>query len=383
MGSEVGLLAAAVGGAAVASAVLLAAPAAREGFVSGGTNAGLRPSTFRSQGRTHYFQVPQNPMGLLLVLPGCARWGPGFWPHDPVGCPECVGLTEDVAHTKQALARGYAILVGWPVDRARPGQYCWSAKDDADSIVKVLEEFVARHGLQGKPIYVMGASSGGSVALRMPAILAQRASKLTVSGVLAEVATTLEVPDMVRGVAFHPPRVWVAMGDNATEISRAKKRVSDYSKFGPAALVVSPVRPIVDAYFSDRHPQISPAQSAELVGAMRRVGMLDAAGRFTIDIKKNKAWVAKLQAQVPWLKSSKAYALAPTKSSAILQAMLLARAQHEHVTDYLTPALMWFESGGKASFDELATKYAVKKPAFLTPTRQAPGAPPGPPEAYA
>lgn len=369
----------------VALAVWFIAPAAARGTMErfANTNEGLKPSKFKSQGRTHYYQLPQgSPVGVLFVLPGCARWGPGFWPYDKASCPECVGLTEDVSHAKQALAAGYAILVGWPVDRAFPGQYCWT-KDDHDTVGAILEDFVAAFSLKGKPIVVMGASSGGSVAQRLPALLAWKKSSLVVSGVLAEVATKLDVPDMVKGTSHHPPRVWVAMGANPGEIANAKRRVADYSAFGPAAMVVSPVRPVTDDYFSNRHPQITPEQSRELVGAMKRIGLLKDNGTFAIDFKKDKTWVKKLQQQVPWLRSSPAYALTPTKGSAILQAMLLARAQHEHVSDYLTAALKWFEAGGAGSFDAFVKQYRVTRPAALTMTRRAPGAPPGPPDAYA
>lgn len=370
-----------VAGVGIACAAMLASPGSTTEYFGGSDDGDLVPGKFASQGRTHYYQIPADPQGVLLVLPGCARWGPGFWPHS-ARCPECVGLTEDVSHAKQALARGYAVLVAWPVDRAFPGQYCWSAKDDADSLVAVLEDFVTKKNLGGKPIFVMGASSGGSVALRMPSLLEWKKSKLTVAGVLAEVSTKLDVAEMVRDMKHFPPVAWIAMGENPGEIANARKRVSDYSRFGPAAMAVSPLRPVTDDFFSDRHPRITPTQSRELVAAMKAIGLLRDDGTFAYDFKKNKAWVRQLQQRVAWLKTSPAYALGPTKSSAILQAMLLARAQHEHVSDYLTAALMWFESGGKDSFEALAKKYRVTKPALLTMTRQAAGAPPGPPEAF-
>jgi len=350
--------------AAVAIALALARPRRTDFF---GTNDGLRRSKFQSQGRSHYYQLPAGtPKGLLFVTPGCARWGPGFWPYD-TSCPECVGLTEDVCHTKQALARGYAILVGWPVDRAFPGQYCWSAKDDVPGIVRVLEDFVTAFKLQGKPIVTLGASSGGSIALLMPSFLAKHGTKgLSISGVVAEVSTTRGVSDITQGLTRYPPIVWVCMGDNPGEQSRARQHVADYQRYGRAAMVVSPVRPVTPDYFSDRSPVITPAQSAELVAAMKRVGLLSASGTFQYDFKKNKAWVGQLQRSVPWLKSSPAYALGPVKSSAIMQAMLVAQAKHEHVCDFLTAALAWFEQGGAPAFDSLVAQYRVTKPSALT-----------------
>lgn len=346
------------------------------------TNVGLKPSQFRAEGRTHYYQIPANPRGTLIVLPGCARWGPGFWPYDKAACPQCVGLTEDVAHTKQALARGYAVLVAWPVDAAHPGQYCWNS-GDFPSVVRVLEAFVTRFGLASKPIVAMGASSGGTVMLRLPAQMAALGSKLRLSGILAEVSTNLDVADVIPAMKWFPPIAWVTMS-NPAEIAAAKARVKTYSRHAPAATIVSVVKPVTPAYFSDRHTGLAPAQSAQLVAAMKRIKLLRADGTFAYDFKKNKAWVPALQRELPWLKAGgPAYALAPTKASAILQAMLVAQSGHEHVCDYLTAALMWFEGGGKGSFADLARRYQVVRPAALTMARQAAGAEPTPARAFA
>ena len=59
------------------------------------TNAGMRPSKLSQFGRSHYFQIPKDPVGTLAILPGCARSAQGFWPYDPAHCPECLGFTED------------------------------------------------------------------------------------------------------------------------------------------------------------------------------------------------------------------------------------------------------------------------------------------------
>lgn len=336
------------------------------------TNTGLAPQLFNSQGRKHYYQMPQGtPKGLLFVTPGCARWGPGFWPHDPSRCKECVGLTEDVCHTKQALARGYAIFVAWPVDRAFPGQYCWSSKDDVPSVVKVLEEFVGAKGLAGKPIYTMGASSGGSIALKMPGYVRQYAKNLKISGVLAEVSTTVTPADMIKNglKAPFPPIVWITMSAS-DEIARARGHVAEYRKYGPAATIVSPPRPITPTYFSDRHPQISAKQSADLVAGLKQVGVIGNDGAVVIDLKKDKSWVGRLKKAVPWLAGDPVLgALSPTKKSAILQALNVAKSKHEHVCDYLTAAFAWFENDGRGSFDDMVAKYKISKPAALTAQR--------------
>jgi hypothetical protein len=334
------------------------------------TNVGLKPSLFKAYGRTHYFQLPSGKArGTLLVLPGCSRWGPGFWPYHPQECRECVGLTEDVAHTKQALARGYAILVAWPVDRAYPGQMCWSARDDGGTLPRILVDFLEAHGLRKQPVAVMGASSGGGVALKLQGMLDAQGVGVKLSGVLAEVATNLEVPDYAPRQKHHPPTAWVSMS-YPNEIKKATARVADYKKYAPAAMVVSGVKKVTPTYFSDRHPRMTPVQSAELVAALKAVGVLAPGGTFTVDLQEDdRRWVKKLRDSLPWMNNRPAYVMGPVKKSAIWQAMKVAQAGHEHVCDYLTAALMWFEGGGKPSFEDLVAKYRVVKPAALTMAR--------------
>jgi hypothetical protein len=347
------------------------------------TNVGLKPELFESHGRDHYFQLPSGEArGTLLVLPGCARWGPGFWPYHPKNCSACTGLTEDVGHTKQALARGYAILVGWPVDRAYPGQMCWSAKDDGGSLTRILTDFLDKFGLRKKPVVVMGASSGGSVALKLQGMLDAQGVPLKLAGVLAKVSTNLEVPDYAPRQKHNPPTVWVSMS-YPNEIKKATARAADYKKYAPSGMVISGVKPVTPGYFSDRHPRMTPVQSAELVAALKALKVLDRTGTFTRDLQNDdRKWMSKLRGVLPWMRTgAPAYVLWPPKKSAIWQAMKVAQAGHEHVCDYLTAALMWFEAPGAATFEDLAQKYRVARPALLTMNRYS--GEPAPAEAFA
>lgn len=112
-------------------------------------------------------QIPENPVGTVVFFPGCARASRTFWPYQAGGCEECqggqrvmspstrllcaldvccrgpggtgiagghpackciplwlaAGFPEEVAMTKMALARGYAVLT--PTAKSRTG--CWSS----------------------------------------------------------------------------------------------------------------------------------------------------------------------------------------------------------------------------------------------------------------
>lgn len=337
----------------------------------GNSNSGLKPSIMKYEGRNHYYQIPDNPRGTLVVLCGCARTGFGFWPYSRGGCAECAGLTEDVAHTKQALSRGLAIFVPTPVDKG----YCWGKEDTG--LPKLIPAFLKQHAqLRNKPVYIMGASSGGGLMLRAAGSLGVK-----FAGIIALVATKSEVPDFIKGFKGHyPPVVWITMSESK-EIAAGKKRVAQYKKYGPAAMATAPAHKITPDYFSDRHPLITPTESALIATQLRKLGVIRADGSLVHGPKDKPAWLRKLVTSLPFL-NNKNFQV-PFVKSTLMQAMMVAESDHEHVCDYLTAALMWFEQGAKTDFDALAKKYRVVRPALLTMKRQSGKGNPTPAEAFA
>jgi hypothetical protein len=348
----------------------------------GNTNAGLKASTVKINGRVHYYQIPQAPRGTVVFLPGCMRTGHGFWPFDAATCKQCAGLTEDVCFTKQALARGYAMFVPTPVKKG----WCWSAKSDVPTAFTTVDTFLKSHGLDKKPVVLMGASSGGSLMVRyMIAAMADKGYKIL--GAVPVVGTNPEVPDIVRSIRSkrYPPIVWVVM-DTAKEIRMGRDRVAQYKRFAPAAMALAPARKVTNTYFSDRHPLITPAVSAQMAAAFRKLGVIKADGSIAGDPRNRAKWVAQLPLMVPFLRKNPHIPLAPMDRAPILQALMVAQSAHDHVCDFLTAALVWFESGApghQAGFDRVAAKYRVTKPGLLRMTRQKDGSEPAPAQAYA
>jgi hypothetical protein len=283
-------------------------------------------------------------------------------------------MTEDLATTKQALARGYAILVL----TAGGKSLCWTNKTD-DSFIKIaIPQFLEKHReLKGKPLYLTGASSGGGLMQRNLAKLGVK-----IDGVIAVVATSPEVKDIVKGAGGkYPPIVWTTMAASK-EINKARELVAGYKKYAPAAMATVEGRRITDTYFSDRHPLISPAQSAQIAAKLKQYGTIKDDGKIAGDPKEDRAWVKKLVKDLPFL-NNKNFQTAPFEKITLLQAMLAAVAHHEHNCDYITAGLMWLESNGKADFESLAKKYRVVRPALLTADRQRDGAEPTPAAAFA
>lgn len=303
----------------------------------------LRPSAFSAAGRTAWYQMPAGPArGLVVFLPGCIRTAKCFWPAG--SGPGFLGFPEDVSHTRQVLARGYAMLV---LAAADTRMNCWSSGPDEAAVVESVSAFVAAKGLAGKPVYMMGASSGAGLALRV-----QPSMRVKVSGIVAEV-NTRNPPS-----SGAPPCVWVCLQRDTRSQAEARELAAELGRRGtPAAVAVAPTRAITATYFQERVPGVTAAQSRELLAALQKLGQVDARGNLTKDPKTSGA-VPRLRGMLSW------QPVLDLHDSAIWQALLVAWAYHEHISDYTTAALMWFESGGKADFAALAARYAVTRPAL-------------------
>ena len=315
------------------------------------TVAGLNPSKFQAFGRTHYFQIPPQAKGLVVFFPGCARFPYGVWPKSAT-CPECCGMPQDVSHTKQALRKGYAVLVLTPMLQTGPLAGCWSMHGgvgDYPQVQSIVSSFIQQHGFKGKPLYVIGASSGGGLIQNL-------ARKVTfpIAGVISEVESHQDVPP--KG---SPPTVFVVMQRDPKGLVEAPQHVSGYQKAGiPAAWVMSPKRIVYPTFFSDLIVSVTPTQSQAAVASLKSSGILDAAGNILYDPhddKKRSKWLTPLTKIMSFGMSF--------NTNTVLQAMLFAYAHHEHVANYTTAALTWFEGGCKQNFNSLVSTLSVDKPA--------------------
>lgn len=312
----------------------------------------LEPSTFACQSRTHYFQIPPNPKGTVVFLHGCARTAQGFWTPTHAH-PECLGFPEDVSHTKQILAKGYAALIPTPRDLQVLG---WShqAGDEAP-LVNIITTFLETHGLTNKPVILGGASAGGGMAQGLVQWIPANHAHVpwTIHGIISEVESHSPAPD---AVPHFPPLVYMVMERDEESIVTATQHVSAQTKKGcRAGMVVSPVRKVYDAYFSDRVPGMTIAESKTIVDALNAMKVLDAQGRLlkNVDIKSPE-FQNELRKHAPFIKNL------TVRTSPIMQALLVAYAQHEHVSDWTSAAIDFIVHGG--NFKSLCDTLVVSKP---------------------
>jgi hypothetical protein len=274
-------------------------------------------------------------------------------------------MPEDVSNTKQILKKGYAILVLSPQDTKH---LCWSQKVDFPDVVAILKKFLTEHSLMNKPLYTMGASSGGGISMGLAGYAhSAKLPWLKVKGVIQTVSTNTWPTDRqgkLRNPEF-PPVAFVVMS-NPVEKRKAQEIAETLKKFNvPTGVAVSGKKKVTDTYFSDRIPAISPAKSKIITATLRRMGQIDEEGTMLSDPKRS-GWDLKLRKSSPLFAAPTGPFTMVFRRSAIWQAMTHAYANHEHTSEYTTAALSWFESGPSGKFEEFARREAIDKPAALT-----------------
>ncbi|KAL4424170.1 hypothetical protein ABPG75_001471 [Micractinium tetrahymenae] len=390
--------------AEVAGRVLAASLASWQlSVIDAPSNKGLLPKRFDMYGRDHYYQVPKDPVGTLVMFHGCNHDASGSWPYDPANCPECLGLPEEVAHVKQALAWGYAVLAVESRNRDQQGRCFSSANDPAVSdqgeVPYIIQNFLYGFGLQAKPIYTLGISAGAAFAIKIPKAFYAKEFAFRVSGVISEVNAVewdswglVDSNGRLRFPGF-PATAFIQMERDLPTAALIQSSIQHLRSLGlHGDYILAPARAINPAWFSDRSPVITPKQSAVIVKALKKIGALDKNGWLRDDprIGRNTVgsplalWTKKLVDVLPWI------SLEPNAENKILSAlsdrgsiyeeMNLAYAWHEGIADYLRPCLAWLRSNGTANLQYLSSQLAVSKLAELTMDREYPTAlPPAPP----
>jgi pimeloyl-ACP methyl ester carboxylesterase len=120
----------------------------------------------------------QNPVGLIVALHG-GSYTAGYWHAESLPESSLLLLGASLGYTVLAPDRpGYGSSTAWPRERQR-------LAFQAEAVFDIIEDFVAgQPALQGKPVFVIGHSMGGMLALMMGAnARATRLSGIDVSGV--------------------------------------------------------------------------------------------------------------------------------------------------------------------------------------------------------
>eukprot|EP00877_Chromochloris_zofingiensis_P014870 jgi/Chrzof1/9637/Cz04g10160.t1 len=289
------------------------------------------------------WQRPRRCKGVLFVAHGCNGDATDFFPRSHL-CPNCSGSPEEVNITRTALAMNYTVIAINSQDRTHK---CWqtgqSRHEDSSDLKKVrqvLRAFVSREGLKHKPIYALGVSSGGVMALMMArkVPLAGICSQLTglPPGVLGSLVSNLP-----EGRVF-PPTMFVHMPRD-----RAYARMIDVnrailsSESLPVRVIEVRPRPLTPELLCTKLPSITPTTAAAMIRALSQADVLDAEGYVIADPSENDEWREAI-------KSNKVVTLEDVSlledGSPLSEVMNLACGKHAAVSEVTADMLTWFES---------------------------------------
>jgi hypothetical protein len=372
------------------------------------------PSRFKypdGSGRWALFRLPQGTKvkGTCIFIHGC-KHDPMSWFYKSDKCQDCTGLPEEVSHSKQCLARGYAVIALMSKDRAYRSR-CFSSSanpslNDHPSAKQVLDAWFAKYGLNKLPKYIFGISSGAAFAIKFPRTYPGLAGVVSEVNMPWQAAWGMTDAAGKFKVAF-PPTVYYEMvhdpqtaqqiaavsavhtGGGAeasnrggvrcplpvrwscplatspppalpTNPSSQALRIFKANKV-PADVIITPERNVTPTWLSQRSIYISATQARQIQAALRKIGVINAQGFITSDPRKVTGWTKKLPTYLPWLTRSSPYYNLISDESQVWQELNLAYSQHEIVSDHVRPTLMWLEARGRANLTALVNQYSLNQ----------------------
>eukprot|EP00808_Paulinella_micropora_P012877 g79783.t1 len=269
-----------------------------------------------------YHLPSKDPIGIIFMAHGCNHNSLDFG-RKSEKCPNCIGLPVEMSLVEMSLARNLAV-VAVSAEKS-PARSCWGGSSSSQAVAKVLKSFPAKYApsLKGKPIYALGASSGGSLVSRLPLVV-------KLHGVCVQVAH-LANQAIKQMQADYPPSIAIYM----QYPSPSRHEVDQLKSLGVRAkLIESKAIALTANFFSDRAIEISPAQSASLFSALKSHQFLDKEG-FLIESPRSSNWrdVLRNISHNDTLESD---------VSTISELLNLAASEHEITAEYMQETLDFF-----------------------------------------
>lgn len=211
-------------------------------------------------GQELVYHLPEHtPRGLLFVAHGCNHNALDFGLRSKA-CIKCIGLPVETQLVETALARGFAVLA---VSAEKGKKACWKGNSAQRQVVPAIAQFIARiaPSLQDKPVFALGASSGGNVVAVLGMFMKLTAIQVQISHLHPEaVATGRHPPASVLYMTAPPPHFDEVKALQAQGI--------------PAELIQAQKLSLSPTYFSDRSHTITPSISRRLFEALQRAHLL-------------------------------------------------------------------------------------------------------------
>eukprot|EP00898_Chlorokybus_atmophyticus_P004286 jgi/Chlat1/4859/Chrsp31S04885 len=297
------------------------------------------------------WQVPPNPVGTLFIAHGCTHGATDFWPKGE-SCDACIGLPEETALVRAALARKFAVIAVSSADREGKISKCWAAPwppanstADMRRVPAALSAWRLQHKLNKLPLYALGASSGGFFVSVLAHVVQLDAAAIYISGGVANAYTRHPyLNDMAQP---YPPTLFVHMPRDtytAEGVHMAIKAIQqldepDSSSIVWAAELTCSPQPITPRYFADRCDSIDSATSVQLYNCLKEAGFLDDKNML-INNPRHLDWQSVL---VVKRGAEAVHATQIVHPAALIELLNVAYGSHELTRDRAPQTFDWFE----------------------------------------
>lgn len=228
---------------------------------------------------TVWTPTSSSPQGVALMLHGCSHAATDWFPRS-AGCKYCGfgkggwPLPEEKKVVALAQERNLAVVVMSSDDRT--GSKCWSPRKDVPKVSRALDALLTRPQnsvavrLNDLPIYVFGASSGGSFASLLPTnLLRPDGSRFNLAGIAVQISgggglksglADAETARIIPPVAFlHMPK------DVRTAKAVASLKAQLHKAGVPVMVVGRSASAVTDVFFSDRIDEVGACACASLL----------------------------------------------------------------------------------------------------------------------
>lgn len=252
-----------------------------------------------------------------------------------------------------ALRRRLVLIAISSLDRT--GKRCWGElrKDGGANVAAILRDFVARERLQGLPLYTMGASSGGQMALTLPV-------HLDVAGVYSQVRGLEDLSIFRKArTGTYPPAAFVHMPRDTHNLAMIQRNMDALRAAKVPVLEVRILpRPVTAAFLSERSPLIDRAMGQRIVEALHESGVATPNGTLLEAPRPaTPRWAPLVQPIVGDLSLA-------LDESHVGELVNLAWAKHELVSDEAEAVLAWLQGGGAGGLSEARRRAEAQRRAF-------------------
>ena len=281
------------------------------------------------------YQLPKSPKLIVVLLHGCSHSATDFYPKNEK-CINCIGLPVEVSIVTELLTNNAIPLA---ISSRNRDHKCWSVEEDdtkliSESILYFLQHIVRDTTL---PIYIFGASSGGSYA----SYYSQHASQhgVTISGVIVQISP-LHINTMPP-TGYNIPNAIIHMSKDKRMSKYIRHQITKLATYFPIQeYIIHPI-PLSIQHFS---PILNSIDANNFINALYKAGLLNDTYYLLHDPREVRimtpSWRAIAQQTLPQDIISKDNNLTADVSG-ISELMNVAYASHEISAQYVIGAIQW------------------------------------------